>query len=153
MDIKVDKNVVFNSYGGRISGIQSFEQPVGDERQVWEALANLENDMSLLDRLMGTKPQLSNLQLLLLGSAVLSTAASPLILAGKLTEFVAPSMAAFTAAIGIAAEYRGRVAVADGKEVAAASLQCAAEAEGYLAAAERAKAVRIYISMAQFIKI
>ena len=136
-----DTNIVFAKYGSSRK-IQSFESPVGDERQVWEALASLEKDMSLLDRMIGTKPQLSNLQLLLLGSAVLSTASSPLFLAGQLTEFVAPSMAAFTAAIGIAAEYRGRVAVADSKEVAAASLQCAAEAEGYLAAAERAKAVR-----------
>ena len=35
----------------------------------------------------------------------------------------------------------GKVAVADGKEVAAASVQCAAEAEGLLANAERSKAV------------
>jgi hypothetical protein len=35
----------------------------------------------------------------------------------------------------------GKVAVADGKEVAAASIQCAAEAEGLLANAERAKAI------------
>jgi hypothetical protein len=144
-----DTNAVFNNYGG--SSVQSFETPVGDERQVWEALASLEKDMSLLDRIIGTKPQLSNLQLLLLGSAVLSTASSPLFLAGQLTEFIAPSMAAFTAAIGIAAEYRGRVAVADSKEVAAASLQCAAEAEGYLAAAERAKAVRVICLAALFL--
>jgi hypothetical protein len=45
------------------------------------------------------------------------------------------------AAIGIGAEYVGRVAVADGKEVAASTIQCAAEAEGLLANAERAKAV------------
>jgi hypothetical protein len=64
-----------------------------------------------------------------------------LVLGGRLTEFVAPSAAAFTAAIGIGAEYTGKVAVADGKEVAAASIQCAAEAEGFLAQAERAKAI------------
>jgi len=45
------------------------------------------------------------------------------------------------ASIGIGAEFVGRVAVADGKEVAAASIQCAAEAEGLLANAERTKAV------------
>lgn len=134
-----ETNAVFTTFD---SNVQSFVQPAGDEREVWEALASLEKDMSLLDRMIGQKPQLSNLQLLLLGGAVLSTASSPLFLAGQLTEFIAPSMAAFTAAIGIAAEYRGRVAVADSKEVAAASLQCAAEAEGYLASAERAKAVR-----------
>jgi hypothetical protein len=118
------------------------QQVMEEEKQVWEALVSLEKDMSKLDRMIGTKPQLSTLQFILLGSAVLSTATSPLLFTGQLTEFVAPSMAAFTAAIGIAAEYRGRVAVADSKEVAAASLQCAAEAEGYLASAERAKAVR-----------
>jgi hypothetical protein len=48
---------------------------------------------------------------------------------------------AVSAAIGIGAEYTGKVAVADGKEVAAATLQCAAEAEALLAKAERVKAV------------
>jgi hypothetical protein len=119
------QNVVFTSNGSTTS----YEQPFGDERQVWEALASLEKDMSILDTMIGTKPQLSNLQLLLLGGAVLSTASSPFF---SLAEFLPPTMAAFTAAIGIAAEYRGRVAVADSKEVASASLQCAAEAEGYL---------------------
>lgn len=38
-------------------------------------------------------------------------------------------------------EYTGKVAVADGKEVAAASIQCAAEAEIYVANAERSKAI------------
>ena len=46
-----------------------------------------------------------------------------------------------SAAIGIGAEYVGRVSVADGKEVAAASIQCAAEAEGFLANSERSKAI------------
>ena len=45
------------------------------------------------------------------------------------------------AAIGIGAEYVGGVSVADGKEVAAATIQCAAEAEGLLATAERARAI------------
>lgn len=50
-------------------------------------------------------------------------------------------MATVSAAIGIGAEYVGRVAVADGKEVAAATICCASEAEGFLANAERAKAI------------
>lgn len=49
--------------------------------------------------------------------------------------------ASVAASVGIGAEFVGRVAVADGKEVAAASIQCAAEAEGLLANAERSKAV------------
>jgi hypothetical protein len=51
------------------------------------------------------------------------------------------SLLSVSAAIGIGAEYVGRVAVADGKEVAAATIGCASEAEGFLANAERAKAI------------
>jgi len=89
----------------------------------------------------GQRPQLSGLEATLLSLAVLSAASGPLLLGGKITEFLAPSAAAFSAAIGIGAEYTGKVAVADGKEVAAATIQCAAEAEGFLANAERAKAI------------
>ena len=95
----------------------------------------------MLDLVAGQKPQLSGLEATLLSLAVLSAASGPLLLGGKITEFLAPSAAAFTAAIGIGAEYTGKVAVADGKEVAAATIQCAAEAEGLLANAERAKAI------------
>lgn len=97
--------------------------------------------MQLLDRLAGSTPQLKLLELILLSSAVVASAGAPFILSGRLTEFVSPVSAAFTAAIGISAEYTGKVAVADGKEVAAASIQCAAESEGFLANAERAKAI------------
>jgi hypothetical protein len=95
----------------------------------------------MLDTLAGQKPQLSSLELSLLTGAVLSAVCSPLLMGGHLTGVLAPSAAAFTAAIGIGAEYTGKVAVADGKEVAAACIQCAAEAEQLLAQAERAKAV------------
>jgi hypothetical protein len=97
--------------------------------------------VQLLDQLAGQRPQLSALELFLLSAAVATSACSPFILSGRLTEFISPVAAAFTAAIGIAAEYTGKVAVADGKEVAASAIQCAAEAEGFLANAERAKAI------------
>lgn len=58
-----------------------------------------------------------------------------------LLSFSPPLLHTVAASIGIGAEFVGRVAVADGKEVAAASIQCAAEAEGLLANAERSKAV------------
>lgn len=50
-------------------------------------------------------------------------------------------MSALSAAIGFSSEYAGKVEVARGKEVAAVTLQAAAEAEVYLAQAERTKAV------------
>ena len=89
----------------------------------------------------GQRPQLSRLELSLLTGAVLAAAGGPVVVGGAMSEVLAPSMAAFIAAICIGAEYTGKVAVADGKEVAAVTIQCAAEAEGFLAQAERAKAV------------
>jgi hypothetical protein len=111
------------------------------EAPVWEALASLENDMQLLDRMAAQKPQLSVLEFALLSMAVLSAASGPLIFGGAITNFLAPAAGAFTAAIGIGAEYTGKVAVADSKEVAAESICCAAEAEKFRASAERAKAI------------
>lgn len=94
-----------------------------------------------LDRIAAQTPQLSAWEATLLCGAVLSAVSGPVLLGGHITEFLAPASAAFCAAIGIGAEFTGKVAVADGKEVAAAAMQCAAEAEGLLANAERAKAV------------
>ena len=50
-------------------------------------------------------------------------------------------MSALCAAIGFSCEYTGKVAISRGKEIAATTLQAAAEAELYLAQAERAKAI------------
>eukprot|EP00536_Pseudo-nitzschia_multiseries_P005439 jgi/Psemu1/190462/e_gw1.101.61.1 len=109
--------------------------------QVWAALSNLEQDMQLLDNLAGQRPQLTALELIMLSASVTAASSSPWIMGGRLTEVLPPTAAAFSAAIGIGAEYVGRVAVADGKEVAAATICCASEAEGFLANAERAKAI------------
>lgn len=110
---------------------------------VLSALANLERDMQLLDNITAEKPQLSQLELTLLSLSVLAAGSGPILFAdgARVAEVLAPACAALSAAIGIGAEYTGKVAVADGKEVAAATLQCAAEAEGLLAKAERVKAV------------
>lgn len=112
-----------------------------EKKQVWAALENLERDMQMLDRLVVQKPQLSPLELSLLSLSVLSAFSSPFLGSGEILEVLAPSSAAFSAAVGIGAEYVGKIAVADGKEVAASALACAAEAEGFLANAERAKAI------------
>ncbi|OEU19067.1 hypothetical protein FRACYDRAFT_237358 [Fragilariopsis cylindrus CCMP1102] len=111
------------------------------DEQVLAALSNLEMDMNLLDNLAGQRPQLTVLELILLSFSVTAASASPWIFGGQLAEVLPPTAAAFSAAIGIGAEYVGRVAVADGKEVAAATICCASEAEGFLANAERAKAI------------
>jgi len=79
--------------------------------------------VQLLDRATGDYPQLSELEFLLLASSVLAAGLGPVLFGGYTTELLAPSSAAFCAAIGIGAEYAGKVAVADGKEVAAASMQ------------------------------
>jgi len=114
-----------------------------NRKVVLSALESLERDMQLLDNIAASKPQLTPLELTLLSLSVAAASSGPIFFAegAKVAEVLAPAAAAFSAAIGIGAEYTGRVAVADGKEVAASTMQCAAEAEGLLANAERVKAI------------
>jgi len=111
------------------------------DKQVDFSIRRLERDMQLLDDAAGKVPQLSNVELITLGSTVLIAATSPFFLSMKLVEVLVPSMSALSAAVGISAEYTGRVAISRGKEVAAVTLAAAAEAESVLAQAERAKAI------------
>eukprot|EP00532_Pseudo-nitzschia_australis_P015235 CAMPEP_0168273078 /NCGR_PEP_ID=MMETSP0141_2-20121125/16555_1 /TAXON_ID=44445 /ORGANISM="Pseudo-nitzschia australis, Strain 10249 10 AB" /LENGTH=647 /DNA_ID=CAMNT_0008214539 /DNA_START=390 /DNA_END=2333 /DNA_ORIENTATION=+ len=129
-------NGVFDNQNNRVISSSSKRND-----QVWAALSNLEQDMQLLDNLAGQRPQLTALELIMLSASVTAASSSPWIMGGQLTEVLPPTAAAFSAAIGIGAEYVGRVAVADGKEVAAATICCASEAEGFLANSERAKAI------------
>lgn len=116
-----------------------------NRKVVQSALESLERDMQLLDNITAEKPQLSQLEITLLTVSVALSGSGPMFFPAeqgyKIAEVLAPACAAFSAAIGIGAEYTGKVAVADGKEVAACTLQCAAEAEALLAKAERVKAV------------
>jgi hypothetical protein len=112
-----------------------------DASPVASALRKITKDMSLLDEVAGRTPQLSGLEIGLLASTVAISAAAPALVGVKVVEVLVPSMAALSAAVGISAEYVGKVAVSNGKEVAAVAIQAAAEAEAVLATAERAKAV------------
>ncbi|KAL7486241.1 hypothetical protein ACHAW6_011841 [Cyclotella cf. meneghiniana] len=109
---------------------------------ITKALQTLERDMSMLDNLASLQPQLSAAEVGLLLGAVVASGIGPIVFPGtSVTEVLAPAAAAFTASITIGSEYIGRVAVADGKEIAANTIQCAAEAEALLANAERVKAI------------
>jgi len=113
-----------------------------EEDSVSTALATLERDMSMLDNLASLQPQLSVPELAALVGAVVASGLGPVAFPGtSVSEALAPAAAAFTASITIGSEYIGRVAVADGKEIAANTIQCAAEAEAFLANAERVKAI------------
>eukprot|EP00956_Cyclotella_meneghiniana_P020119 scaffold35110_cov53-Cyclotella_meneghiniana.AAC.6 len=106
------------------------------------ALQTLERDMTILDNLASSQSQLSLPEVGLLLGAVTASGIGPIVFPGtSVTEVLAPAAAAFTASITIGSEYIGRVAVADGKEIAANAIQCAAEAEAFLANAERVKAI------------
>lgn len=111
------------------------------ESNVERSVLRVERDMELLDDSIGTRNQLSTLELALLSMTVAVAGISPLVLPIRVVEVLAPSMAALSASIGVSAEYVGRVAVADGKEIAAVTLQAAAEAESLLSQSERSKAV------------
>uniref|UniRef100_A0A7R9UHJ8 H(+)-exporting diphosphatase n=1 Tax=Pinguiococcus pyrenoidosus TaxID=172671 RepID=A0A7R9UHJ8_9STRA len=105
------------------------------------AIRRLEKDLDLLDDRIGREPQLARAEIGVLISCSLLSTVSPLIWSAKVTELLVPALAALVAAIGVSSEYIGRVAVAQGKEVAAATLQTAAEAEQILSRSERVKAV------------
>ena len=105
------------------------------------SLQRMKRDMAILDDVTSSRSQLTNTELFVLTSTVAVAAGSPFVLPVKLVEVLVPSMAALSAAIGLSAEYVGKTSVAKGKEIAAVTLQAAAEAEVRLAQAERAKAV------------
>lgn len=117
-------------------------RPDEDSTLITTALQTLERDMAFLDNEASLRPQLSGTEVGLLLGAVLASGVGPIAFPGtSVTELLAPAAAAFTASITIGSEYIGRVAVADGKEIAANTIQCAAEAEAFLANAERVKAI------------
>jgi len=137
------EEIIGRSYGS-LDDEKVIKRRGDDDKVVLGALANLERDMQMLDDLAGSKPQLSPLEITLLTLSIIAASSGPIISPTegyRISEVLAPAAAAFSASIGIGAEFIGKVAVADGKEVAAAAIQCAAEAEGLLANAERVKAV------------
>lgn len=105
------------------------------------ALEKIQVSMDTLDNVAGRSPQLTTLELIILISTVGVSAVSPFLFSNPVVEVLVPSMAAVSASIGISAEYAGKVAVSKGKEIAALSIQAAAEAEVILAVAERTKAI------------
>lgn len=108
---------------------------------VTSALLKIQRNMDILDNVAGRTPQLSRLELLVLGSTVLVSAISPAIFPLRIVEVLVPSLAAVAASIGLSSEYVGKVAVSKAKEISALAIQAAAEAEALLASAERAKAI------------
>ena len=100
------------------------------------SIQRLEADMSDLDTVT-TEPQLTKGEIGILFVSAIGAALAPLLVSEKVVELLVPSAAALSAAVGISAEYAGKLAVANGKEVAATTLQAAAEAEALLASAER----------------
>jgi len=111
------------------------------DRRVTLALKRMQRDMSMLDEAADTATSLSPVETVVLSSTVAIAFFSPYLLSAKVVELLVPAMSTLSAAVGFSAEYLGKVAVSQGKEIAATTLQAAAEAELLLAQAERAKAI------------
>lgn len=112
------------------------------ERQQLQRSADASDSQQRQSGSSANSKNLSGTEVGLLLGAVVASGMGPILFPGtSVTEVLAPAAAAFTASITIGSEYIGRVAVADGKEIAANSIQCAAEGEGFLANAERVKAI------------
>lgn len=128
---------------GQVGVISSTRSKVSSAEagNVVGALERLRQDLDSLEINIGSRPRVSVGEGALLGTSVALSTASPLLFSEKVIELLVPSAALLIAAVGVSAEYGGRVATANGKEIAAASLRTAAEAEALLAVAERSKAV------------
>ena len=106
---------------------------------VVSALGRLREDLEALDADAAARPRVSSGEAAALAASVSAAAAAPFLENPALAELGVPAAALVVAAVGVAAEYGGRVATATAKEVAAVALRTASEAEAALAAAERAK--------------
>ena len=104
------------------------------------ALGRLREDLESLDADAAARPRVSTGEAAALATSVAAAAAAPFLENPAMAELGVPAAALVVAAVGVAAEYGGRVATATAKEVAAVALRTASEAEAALAAAERAKA-------------
>jgi len=91
------------------SGMGNGSGNAKNTKVVLKALASLERDMSMLDNLTGQESQLSLFEVSVLIGTVVAAAGSPL-LPAQIAEVLAPASAALSAAIGIGAEYIGKVA-------------------------------------------
>lgn len=111
------------------------------QKTIDNALRRIEVDMRMLDSVVGGKAQLSGTEFIILAGCAATAGLSPFLFSLKVTEVLVPSCAALSAAVGVSAEYVGRTSVSNGKEIAAVTVQAAAEAEALLANAERAKAI------------
>jgi len=67
------------------------------------ALQKIQKDMRILDEAAGNTAQLSKFEVIILSSTVIISASSPVFFSAKVVEFLVPSMAALSAAVGISA--------------------------------------------------
>jgi len=138
-ELNLSQRIGERAYGTVTGVAKSLSSPGGKSSQlpVELALARLHRDMSMLDQAASAKTSISPTSVLVLGATVLVAGIAPFAFGEKLVEVLVPSMSALSAAIGLSAEYNGKVEVARGKEIAAITLQAAAEAESFLAQASR----------------
>jgi len=134
-------NVAMNTGGLVGGGLSEKGKSNVNQRTVDRCIQRVEQDMQMLDSMVGNKAQLTGTEFAFLLSCSAIAGLSPFFFPIKVVEVLAPSAAALSAAVGISAEYVGKTAVSNGKEVAAITIIAAAEAEAILATAERAKAI------------
>eukprot|EP00616_Rhizochromulina_sp_CCMP1243_P002935 CAMPEP_0118987462 /NCGR_PEP_ID=MMETSP1173-20130426/44228_1 /TAXON_ID=1034831 /ORGANISM="Rhizochromulina marina cf, Strain CCMP1243" /LENGTH=498 /DNA_ID=CAMNT_0006938313 /DNA_START=22 /DNA_END=1518 /DNA_ORIENTATION=+ len=99
------------------------------------------NDVAMLDDSVNREAQISQPEFVVLAFTAMTAALAPFLFGEKIVEVLVPTMGATTAAIGISAEYTGRVSMFNGMELAATTVQAASEAEYQMSCAERAKAI------------
>ena len=120
--IRVFGQQVVDSVDGFARGILDREDGA-KKNQVDTALKRIERDMGMLDSSASNQVQISDVEGVVLTTAVGLAFLSPYAFSAKVVELLVPAISALCASIGFSAEYLGKVAVSRGKEIAAATLQ------------------------------
>lgn len=135
-------DVAFSKMGDVIFGEGSFGRFLKDSTPfTGNVVRAVDKDIQVLDRVVEGKAELTDSEFLAFAACIATAGLSPLIFAENVVEILVPISAAIPACIAVNCEYKGKISVANGKEVSAITLGASAEAESIVCAAERNKAI------------
>jgi hypothetical protein len=129
------------TFSENIVGLVGKKGEIDFERTVNNAIKRIKADTESLDNLVGARAQLSTRELSWLSASTLAAVAAPFALELELAKLITPCAAFVCTLVGLWAEYVGKSANFNSKEMVKLAEQTAMEAEALVAAALRAKTI------------
>lgn len=129
------------SFSENIVGLVGKKGEIDFDRTVNNAIKRIKADTESLDNVVGARAQLSTRELSVLSASTLAAVAAPFALELELAKLITPCAAFGCALVGLWAEYVGKTANCNSKEMVKLAEQTAMEAEALVAAALRAKTI------------